>query len=159
MWSNIRIMHPWTASDTLTLLSAALLAVEATLAGFAVIKARYRAVDTAASISIYAGNVAINLAMAGVVFGGLTAVYRMRLFTISPDSAWAWVLIFFLDDFCYYAFHRISHECRFWWAAHVMHHSSQQYNLSTALRQSWTGVVVGTWTPWLPLAFLGFPRR
>lgn len=46
-----------------------------------------------------------------------------------------------LDDFTYYWFHRISHECRFWWAAHVNHHSSQQYN----------------WTSWIPLAFLGFP--
>ena len=57
----------------------------------------------------------------------------------------------------YWFLHRISHECRFWWAAHVNHHSSQQYNLSTAVRQSWTSVIVGTWTPWIPLAFLGFP--
>jgi sterol desaturase/sphingolipid hydroxylase (fatty acid hydroxylase superfamily) len=95
--------------------------------------------------------------MAGIVFAGLTAAYRLRLFTISPESPWAWVAIFFLDDFIYYWFHRISHECRFWWAAHVNHHSSQEYNLSTAVRQSWTSVIVGTWTPWIPLAFLGFP--
>jgi sterol desaturase/sphingolipid hydroxylase (fatty acid hydroxylase superfamily) len=62
-----------------------------------------------------------------------------------------------LDDFAYYWFHRASHECRFWWAAHVNHHSSQHYNLSTAIRQPWTGVLVGTWAPWFPLVLLGFP--
>ena len=46
---------------------------------------------------------------------------------------------------------------RFWWATHVNHHSSQHYNLSTALRQTWTGGVAGTWALWLPLSFLGFP--
>jgi sterol desaturase/sphingolipid hydroxylase (fatty acid hydroxylase superfamily) len=99
----------------------------------------------------------MNLMMAGVVYAGLTAAYGVRLFDISPASPGAWIAIFFLDDFTYYWFHRISHECRFWWAAHVNHHSSQQYNLSTAVRQSWTSVIVGTWTPWIPLAFLGFP--
>jgi sterol desaturase/sphingolipid hydroxylase (fatty acid hydroxylase superfamily) len=69
------------------------------------------------------------------------------------------VAIFFLDDFTYYWFHRVSHECRFWWAAHVNHHSSQEYNLSTAVRQSWTSVIVGTWMPWIPLAVLGFPPQ
>jgi len=64
-----------------------------------------------------------------------------------------------LDDFTYYWFHRISHECRLWWAAHVNHHSSQHYNLSTALRQTWTGEIVGTWTPWIPLALIGFPPQ
>ena len=64
---------------------------------------------------------------------------------------------FLLEDLTYYWFHRLSHERRFWWAAHVNHHSSQHYNLSTALRQTWTGGVAGTWALWLPLAFLGFP--
>ena len=64
--------------------------------------------------------------------------------------------IFFLEDLTYYAFHRLSHERRIWWAAHVNHHSSQHYNLSTALRQTWTGGIAGTWALWLPLAWLGF---
>ena len=138
-------------------ISLALIAVEAALAGAAMIKARYRLKDTLASLGMQAGNIAMNLMMAGIVFAGLSAVYQVRLFSISPGSPWAWVAIFFLDDFIYYWFHRISHECRFWWAAHVNHHSSQEYNLSTAVRQSWTSVIVGTWMPWIPLAFLGFP--
>jgi sterol desaturase/sphingolipid hydroxylase (fatty acid hydroxylase superfamily) len=67
----------------------------------------------------------MNLMMAGIVFAGLTAVYKVRLFTISPASPWAWMVLFVLGDFTYYWFHRISHECRFWWAAHVNHYSSQ----------------------------------
>lgn len=138
-------------------ISLGTIAAEAALGRIAAIKARYRASDTYASLGMQAGNIAMNLIMAGVVFAGLSAAYEHRLFTISPSSPWAWLTIFFLDDFIYYWFHRISHECRFWWAAHVNHHSSQEYNLSTAVRQSWTSVIVGTWTPWIPLAFLGFP--
>jgi sterol desaturase/sphingolipid hydroxylase (fatty acid hydroxylase superfamily) len=65
------------------------------------------------------------------------------------------VLLFFAEDLCYYAFHRVSHESRFFWAAHVNHHSSTHYNLSTALRQSWTTPLT-TLPFWLPLPLLGF---
>jgi sterol desaturase/sphingolipid hydroxylase (fatty acid hydroxylase superfamily) len=143
--------------DLFLAISLVMIALEAALGSLAVIKARYQARDALASLGMQVGNIAMNLMMAGVVYAGLTAAYGVRLFDISPASPWAWIAIFFLDDFTYYWFHRISHECRFWWAAHVNHHSSQQYNLSTAVRQSWTSVIVGTWTPWIPLAFLGFP--
>jgi sterol desaturase/sphingolipid hydroxylase (fatty acid hydroxylase superfamily) len=149
--------HKWNLPEVFLAISVGLIALEATLGGLSVIRAKYRASDTFASLTMQIGNIVMNLMMAGIVFAGLTVVYKVRLFTISPTSAWAWVVIFFLDDFTYYWFHRISHECRFWWAAHVNHHSSQEYNLSTALRQSWTGVPAGTWMPWIPLAFLGFP--
>jgi sterol desaturase/sphingolipid hydroxylase (fatty acid hydroxylase superfamily) len=138
-------------------ISLVMIAIEAALCRVAAVNARYRASDTFASLGMQAGNIAMNLMMAGIVFAGLSAAYKVRLFTIRPSSPWAWAVIFFLDDFIYYWFHRISHECRFWWAAHVNHHSSQEYNLSTAVRQSWTSVIVGTWTPWIPLALLGFP--
>ena len=68
---------------------------------------------------------------------------------------WAWVALFFLDDLTYYGFHRLNHECRFFWAGHVNHHSSEYMNLGTALRQ---GVIERVYKPlfWLPLAALGF---
>jgi sterol desaturase/sphingolipid hydroxylase (fatty acid hydroxylase superfamily) len=143
--------------DLFVLISLTMIGLEAALGSMTLIKARYRAADTFASLAMQVGNILMNLAMAGVVYAGLSAAYKLRLFDLSASSALAWAALFFLDDFTYYWFHRISHECRFWWAAHVNHHSSQQYNLSTAARQSWTSVVVGTWTPWIPLAFLGFP--
>ena len=133
------------------------IAVEAALGRAGVITAPYGLRDSAASIGMSLGNFALNVVMAGVVLTGLSAAYRWRLFTLSATSPWAWVAIFFLDDFIYYWFHRISHECRLWWAAHVNHHSSQEYNLSTAVRQNWSGLLVGTWTPWIVLALLGFP--
>jgi sterol desaturase/sphingolipid hydroxylase (fatty acid hydroxylase superfamily) len=100
--------------------------------------------------------------VAGVLTGGLAVaatlyVYRFHLFPIPMTAWWAWVLIFFLEDLCYYWFHRLSHERRVWWASHVNHHSSQHYNLTTALRQTWTGGLALTWIVWLPLALLGFP--
>lgn len=133
------------------------LALEATLGGFGVIRARYRLKDTLASIAMRFGNVGVNMLMAATMMGGLVAASHWRIGEFSSSDPWAWALLFVLDDFTYYVFHRVSHRCRFWWAAHVNHHSSQEYNLSTAMRQPWTGVVVGTWMPWIPLAWLGFP--
>ncbi|MEI6457412.1 MAG: sterol desaturase family protein [Pseudomonadota bacterium] len=129
--------------------------LEAWLGAYGVIRAHYTWRDTWASLAMRAGNVAVNIALAGLMFGGLQFAYAHRFLTMGSTVA-AWVLLALLDDFTYYVFHRISHECRFWWAAHVNHHSSREYNLSTAARQSWTGVAVGTWMPWIPLAFLGF---
>jgi sterol desaturase/sphingolipid hydroxylase (fatty acid hydroxylase superfamily) len=111
--------------------------------------------DTLASLAMGTGNVII---AAGTKLGAVAAMmwlYEHRLITL-PDAWWIWIAVFFAEDLCYYAFHRASHEIRFFWAAHVNHHSSQHYNLSTALRQSWT-------TPftspifWMPLPLLGVP--
>jgi sterol desaturase/sphingolipid hydroxylase (fatty acid hydroxylase superfamily) len=100
--------------------------------------------------------------VAGLLTGGLILavtiwVYQYRVFTIPMTAWWAWVLLLFAEDLAYYGFHRFSHERRLWWAAHVNHHSSQHYNLATALRQSWTGGINGAWVMWLPLSLLGFP--
>jgi sterol desaturase/sphingolipid hydroxylase (fatty acid hydroxylase superfamily) len=144
-------------SGVFLLFYALMIALEASASRLGWLTSRYGARDTWASIAMALGNIVMNLLMAGVVYAGLALAYRVRAFTISPASPWAWVAIFFLDDFIYYWFHRISHECRFWWAAHVNHHSSEHYNLSTAVRQTWTSLFVGTWLPWIPLALLGFP--
>jgi sterol desaturase/sphingolipid hydroxylase (fatty acid hydroxylase superfamily) len=93
---------------------------------------------------------------AGTIAAAAIWVYQHRLVTVPATAIWAWVAIFFLEDLTYYWFHRLSHERRIWWAAHVNHHTSQHYNLSTALRQTWTGGIAGTWVMWLPLAWLGF---
>jgi sterol desaturase/sphingolipid hydroxylase (fatty acid hydroxylase superfamily) len=68
---------------------------------------------------------------------------------------WAWLLLFFLDDFIYYWFHRANHEVRFFWAGHVPHHSSVKLNLGTALRQG-IGERTHKYLFWLPLPLLGF---
>jgi sterol desaturase/sphingolipid hydroxylase (fatty acid hydroxylase superfamily) len=115
----------------------------------------YELRDTAASLAMGLGNLAIGLAGGAVAYVALNWVYQFRLITLG--YAWeSFVLILFAEDLTYYWFHRVSHRCRFWWAAHINHHSSQHYNLSTALRQTWTGGLF-EWVLWLPLTLVGFP--
>jgi sterol desaturase/sphingolipid hydroxylase (fatty acid hydroxylase superfamily) len=111
--------------------------------------------DTAASLGMGLGNVFIGLITKAMVFSIFTFVHRFAIFNIGYQW-WAWALVFFADDFSYYWFHRISHECRFFWASHVVHHSSQRYNLGTALRQTWTGTFM-SWIFWLWMPLAGFP--
>lgn len=114
----------------------------------------YELRDTAASLAMGIGNVLLKLVAKAMVLGAYFFVYQFRLFDIG--TGWqAWVALFFLEDFTYYWFHRVSHQSRFFWASHVVHHSSRHYNLSTALRQTWTGVFTG-FVFWLWLPLLGF---
>ncbi len=83
-------------------------------------------------------------------------VERVALFELSMDSAWVWIGALVLYDFCYYWLHRCGHEVGILWAAHVVHHQSERYNLSTALRQTGSGALLG-WIFYLPLALLGVP--
>ncbi len=110
--------------------------------------------DTATSLSLGLANVAVSAVVKFASVGLFLWAWRFRLFEI-PHAWWAWVLLFFAEDLCYYAFHRAGHEVRFFWAGHVNHHSSRHYNLSTALRQSWTTPLTGP-IFWVPLALLGF---
>ncbi|WP_138433500.1 sterol desaturase family protein [Winogradskyella algicola] len=115
----------------------------------------YETKDALASIAMGLGNVILGFASKILVLLALTWVYEnFRFFTI-PITWWAFVLLFFADDLAYYWFHRISHECRLFWASHVVHHSSQHYNLSTALRQTWSGGFY-SFVFWLWLPLLGF---
>jgi sterol desaturase/sphingolipid hydroxylase (fatty acid hydroxylase superfamily) len=111
--------------------------------------------DTAASLSMGLGNLIIGLFWKGIAFSGYMVLYQLTPLRLGSLGAVSWVLQFFLEDLCYYWFHRAHHESRFLWAGHVSHHSSEQYNLSTALRQPWTTPITG-WVFWAPLALLGF---
>jgi sterol desaturase/sphingolipid hydroxylase (fatty acid hydroxylase superfamily) len=70
-------------------------------------------------------------------------------------ALWVFALAFVLDDLAYYWLHRMGHRMRWMWAAHVIHHSSQHYNLSTALRQTWTGRLTPGILFRMPLFMLG----
>lgn len=72
------------------------------------------------------------------------------------SNVWTWLAAFVLYDFSYYWVHRIGHTMNISWASHVIHHSSEEYNLSTALRQTSVPNVIG-WVFYIPLAFMGFP--
>ena len=119
------------------------------------------------SIHFYAKDTATSMLMGlgSVISGALFAffiveiafwVYEYRLFHIE-FGLWTFLLCFILDDLAYYFFHRLAHRVRWFWASHVVHHSSQHYNLSTALRQTWTGPLSLSFLFRTPLFFLGFP--
>ena len=117
---------------------------------------RYCPRDTLTSLLLGLGSTVAGALSAGAVFALATWVHRFRLF----DIGWAWwwfALCFVLDDLAYYVFHRSAHRVRWFWASHVIHHSSQHYNLSTALRQTWTGFFSLGFLFRLPLFLVGFP--
>ena len=118
-------------------------------------KDHYRLNDAITSISCGIGSELVGVFMkTGLFFGYLYIFNNIRVFSL-PDTWWVWFLLFLGIDCAYYWFHRYSHEINFLWASHIVHHQSEEYNLTTALRQAW----FQNWFSWvfyLPLAFIGF---
>lgn len=115
----------------------------------------YEPRDTAVSLGLGLGSVVAGALVAGFTSAALVWTHGFAPFAIGW-AWWAWAACFVLDDLAYYWLHRCGHRVRWFWASHVNHHSSQHYNLSTALRQSWTGFIALTFVFRLPLAGLGF---
>ena len=114
--------------------------------------------DTATSLAMGFGNT-----FAAIIFGALVVgvgvwLYQFRVLDI-PVTWWSIGIAFIAEDFAYYWFHRTAHRIRWFWASHVVHHSSQHYNLSTALRQTWTGQFSLSFAFRLPLFLIGFDPR
>ena len=84
-------------------------------------------------------------------------VARYQLAQLADDALWVWISCFILYDFAYYWKHRLGHEVALFWGSHVAHHQSEDYNLSTALRQ--TGIDFHGFLFYLPFFFLGFPAE
>ena len=118
-------------------------------------KAGFETRDTLTSLLMGTGNVVAGLLTGFIAFGFLMWVWQFRVHDFG-FSWWAVLLCFILDDLRYYWYHRIAHRSRWVWAEHINHHSSQHYNLSTALRQSWTGTFTGMFVLRAPLALIGF---
>jgi sterol desaturase/sphingolipid hydroxylase (fatty acid hydroxylase superfamily) len=125
--------------------------------GLASGKSNYRLNDTFTSISL--GLISryiplLGLGIQGAAFAYVAQYYNLKLF--SPSSVWVWVFAFFLYDFCYYWMHRLHHEVKVLWATHVVHHHGEEFNLSTALRQTSTGFL-WKWIFYLPIFIVGIP--
>jgi sterol desaturase/sphingolipid hydroxylase (fatty acid hydroxylase superfamily) len=115
----------------------------------------YEPRDTAASLAMGLGNVAVALLVQAVMAGPLFYwAWEHRLTDLGTGPV-AFVASLVATDFVYYWWHRASHEVRFLWAAHENHHSSERFNLSTALRQSWTTPLT-TIPFYLVLPLIGF---
>ncbi|WP_448659474.1 sterol desaturase family protein [Sphingomonas sp. CJ99] len=117
---------------------------------------RYCPRDTLTSLMLGLGSTVAGALAGGAVFALASWVHQFRLFDIGWHWGW-FALAFVLDDLAYYWFHRTAHRVRWFWASHVIHHSSQHYNLSTALRQTWTGFFSLSFLFRLPLFLIGFP--
>lgn len=116
---------------------------------------RFRREDTHTSLIMGIGSIVSALFVGALGVGVVLWAYENRIATIG-FAWWAFALCFVLDDLRFYWGHRISHRSRWFWAAHVVHHSSEHYNFSTALRQPWTGQITGLVLLATPLAYLGF---
>ncbi|MCH8488605.1 MAG: sterol desaturase family protein [Oceanicaulis sp.] len=120
-------------------------------------RARSEPRDSAASLGMGLGNTVSGIVLGGMALAWFLFISQFAMFDIGW-ALWAFVLCFVLDDFVYYWSHRFAHTVRWWWADHVVHHSSQHYNLTTALRQPWLNpltfkfIFFGSW-----LVLIGFP--
>ena len=116
---------------------------------------KYEPRDTFTSLALGLGSTVAGALAAGAIWFAAMWLYQHRVTTV-PLAWWTWALCFMLDDFNYYLFHRSGHRVRWFWASHVNHHTSQHYNLSTALRQTWTGPLAGSFLFRIWPAFIGF---
>ena len=98
----------------------------------------------------------VALGVGGTIYAWLASVTPFTVWSVEGWSSW--ILAFILYDFCYYWSHRAGHEVKLFWAAHVVHHQSEDYNLSTALRQTSSGFLFG-WIFYAPLFFIGVPAE
>jgi len=113
--------------------------------------------DTFTSVALGFGNLfsgLITKTIMAVIFWYLYD--NFHVFTIDGSAWWMWVLAFFADDFSYYWFHREAHLIRYFWASHKVHHSSEKYNLATAVRQTWTGNITFSYIFYLWMPIVGF---
>lgn len=115
----------------------------------------YRFNDSIANLSQGIGQQLTGIFMKTALFFGYKYIFEnWRLFDL-PKSIWIWIILFIGVDFFYYWFHRMSHQVNALWAAHIVHHQSEEYNLTVALRQSWFQGWF-SWVFYLPLALVGF---
>lgn len=116
----------------------------------------YRLNDTVNNLLVGIGQQVCNLFNKAFLFGLFILIYsNFKLFEI-PSAWWSVLLCVVLYDFIFYWAHRWGHEINLFWGAHVVHHQSEEYNLSVALRQSWFHNLLAFFL-FLPLPLLGFP--
>ena len=135
------------------------------LIGIELLVAKWRGRD------VYHSNDAINSLGLGVIsqiVGVFTKLFAIGIYgwcathlapwTLPANSIGVWISGLLLYDLLYYWLHRLGHEVNVLWAAHVVHHQSESYNLTTALRQTGSGFLLG-WLFYLPMALLGYPTE
>lgn len=116
-------------------------------------KKLYSGKDFLASSAVGIGNLILNGLIKTGIFTIFLIFFNLAPFRI-PHTWWSYILCLILLDFCRYWAHRLAHEQRFWWSTHVVHHSSEHYNLSVSFRLSWTQNLKIIF--FLPVVLMGF---
>jgi len=117
----------------------------------------YRLNDSVNSLAMGIYSRVTGLLFAMIPFSAYILIYEnASLVTLPVEDTWVWVAAFVIYDLGYYWNHRIGHTLNISWASHVIHHQSEEYNLTTALRQTSIPNVTG-WAFFIPMALLGFP--
>lgn len=111
---------------------------------------------TLSNVVVAVGRLVTEGALAAIVLAVYFTAYSLRPFDIPMDNWVSWVALFFAVDFAYYWLHRMSHEIRWMWAQHAVHHSARQITLSVAYRLGWTNLVAGPWLFLVPVCWIGF---
>lgn len=118
-------------------------------------KDAYRVGDALANLSAGVGDEVLGVFTTALTFAAYIGIYeQFRFATLDPSHWSTWVFALLAVDFIYFLWHWSSHRINLVWATHVVHHQSEDYNLSVALRQSWTDAFT-SWPLYLPLALAG----
>jgi sterol desaturase/sphingolipid hydroxylase (fatty acid hydroxylase superfamily) len=120
------------------------------------LKKYYTVKDTLMNIYLSLLNAGIDLLFRAIyLFIILQWFYNHHVFELKAHPWFYWLLLFILEDFVYYFEHRVDHYCRIFWAVHVTHHSSDEFNLTTGFRSS-VFQPLYRFIYFIPLAFIGF---
>ncbi|NKC01922.1 MAG: sterol desaturase family protein [Pseudomonadales bacterium] len=116
----------------------------------------YSRTESGLSIGIALGQQLIRYLGLSLRAAMLFLLWEFKLFELPKDNIGYWVALFFSVEFTYYWFHRMSHEVRWFWANHSVHHSIEEMNILAAIRFGWTGWISGAFIFHAPLAIIGF---
>lgn len=127
--------------------------------GYAKKKKYYNFNDAITNLNIGIGQQTISLILTLAMLGVYSLCFKyLSLVQLPINNAWVWIGTLIVFDCIYYWAHRWGHEWNLMWGAHIVHHQSDQYNLSVALRQSWFHAFLSFWM-FLPLAIVGVPTE
>ena len=119
---------------------------------------RYRLNDAITNISCGIGQQVVKVFFQVITVAAYTFIYERFSFFKIENTPLSYIILFFAWDLCYYWAHRMSHEINLFWSGHQVHHQSEEYNLSVALRQSWFQIFFTSFFFW-PLALFGFDPK
>lgn len=122
-------------------------------------KRGYDRAEAAATAGVAVGNIVIGVGSSLVIGSAYYAVWALTPLHWPLKDWRAWAVGFVLVEFVYYWFHRLSHQVRWMWASHQVHHSPRQLTFLSAIRLSWTNLISGGWLLYMPLVLIGFDPR